>query len=141
MATKKIVPVEQARKEGKPMAANNQEKTTNPVEEKKFTSVTVRDEYGNTYKLQFNSRVVKAMERKGFQLNLDYPNTMIEDLWTGAFQMHHSKITSERIKAIWAVQRNKQDLLGILTALYAQPLQELMNEPEGDGADPTWETD
>lgn len=141
MATKKIVPVEQARKEGKPMAANIKE-TVNPAEEKKFTYVIVKDEYGNPYKLQFNSNVVKAMERKGFKVDLDFPNTMIEELWAGAFQMHHSRITRERLKAIWNFQTKRQELLGILAALYAQPLEELIKEPEGrENDDPTWETD
>lgn len=141
MTARKSVPVKQARKEGKLMAANVQEKKT-PVEERKFTSVTVKDEYGNPYKLQFNSTVVKAMERKGFQINMDFPNTMIDELWTGAFQMHHSRITKERIKAIWEAQTKKQELLGVLAALYAQPLEELLKEPEGrENDDPTWMTD
>ena len=140
MTARKSVPVKQARKEGKPMAANVQ-KVEN-TEEKKFTFVKVKDEYGNVYKLQFNSRVVKAMERKGFQVNMDFPNTMIEDLWAGAFQMNHPRLTADRVKEIWKFQSNKQELLGILVALYVQPLEELLQEPEKkDDAVPTWETD
>lgn len=132
MANKKIVPVDQARKEGKPMAAN---------EEKVINHVAVRDEKGNRYVLEFNSRVVKRMERNGFKIDTDFPNTMIDELFTGAFQMHHKGITPERAREIWKFQTKKDELLGILIKLYMKPLEDLMDEPEGDeNADPTWET-
>ena len=131
MSNNKIVPVEQVRKEGKPMAAT----------EKEFTKVIIRDNDGNKYTLEFNARVVKNMERRGFKIDTDYPRTMIEDLFIGAFQMHHKGMMPERIMSIWAEQSKKDDLLGILTNLYMKPLEELMAEPEGEeNANPTWET-
>ena len=132
MATKKNVPVSPARKEGKPMAAN----------EKDFTKVVISDKEGTKYTLEFNSRVIKNMERRGFQLNTDFPYTMIDDLFLGAFQMHHKGMTPDRAKAIWAQQTKKDELLGVLTKLYMKPLEELMAEPEADGENenPTWET-
>lgn len=133
MANRKSVPASQERKEGKPMAATN---------EKDFTKVIIKDEEGTKYTLEFNARVIKNMERRGFQLNTDYPHTMIEDLFLGAFQMHHKGITPEQAKAIWKAQTKKDELLGILTKLYMKPLEELMAEPEGDeeNENPTWET-
>ena len=133
MANRKSVPASQERKEGKPMAATN---------EKDFTKVIIKDEEGTKYTLEFNARVIKNMERRGFQLNTDYPHTMIEDLFLGAFQMHHKGITPEKAKAIWKAQTKKDELLGILTKLYMKPLEELMAEPEGDEENetPTWET-
>lgn len=132
MANKKIVPVEQARKEGKPMAAN----------EKDFTKVIISDKEGNKYTLEFNSRVVKNMERRGFKIDTDYPRTMIEDLFVGSFQMHHKGMVPEKIMGIWAEQTKKDELLGILTKLYMKPLEDLMAEPEGseENDNPTWET-
>ena len=131
MARRKV-PVEQARKEGKPMAAT----------EKDFTKVVISDKEGTKYTLEFNARVIKNMERRGFQLNTDFPYTMIDDLFLGAFQMHHKGITPEKAKAIWAQQTKKDDLLGVLTKLYMKPLEELMAEPEAEGENetPTWET-
>lgn len=132
MANTKIVPVDQARKEGKPMAAN---------EKKDFTKVVIRDKDGNRYTLEFNARVVKNMERRGFKVDADYPRTMIEDLFVGAFQMHHKGMMADRIMEIWDCQTKKDELLGILTKLYMKPLEELMAEPEGsENEDPTWET-
>lgn len=132
MAKNKIVPVNQVRKEGKPMAAN----------EKEFTKLVIKDKEGNRYELEFNARVVKNMERRGFKIDTDYPVTMIDDLFLGAFQMHHKGITPERAKDIWKFQKGKDELLGILTKLYMKPLEDMMAEDaaeEGDG-NPTWET-
>lgn len=129
--TKKTVPIDSARKEGKPMAAK----------EKEFTKLIVKDKEGNSYTLEFNARVVKNMERRGFKIDTDYPRTMIEDLFVGAFQMHHKGMMPERIMRIWDDQTKKDDLLGVLTKLYMKPLEELMAEPdESENADPTWET-
>ena len=132
MPRKNVVPIDSARKEGKPMAAN----------EKEFTKVIIGDRSGNKYTLEFNARVVKNMERRGFKIDTDYPRTMIEDLFVGAFQMHHKGMLPEKIMDIWAQQTKKDDLLGILTKLYMRPLEELMAEPEGSGEEetPTWET-
>ena len=129
--TKKIVPVDQARKEGKPMAATT---------EKDFSKVIISDKEGNKYTLEFNARVVKNMERNGFQIDTDYPYTMIEKLFTGAFQMHHKGMMPERIMEIWACQGRKDELLGILTKLYMAPLEALMADKEEDNDTPTWET-
>lgn len=132
MANKKIVPVEQARKEGKPMAADN----------KDFTKIIISDKEGTKYTLEFNARVVKTMERKGFKIDTDFPNTMIDELFLGAFQMHHRNIMPDRVRDIWMQQSHKDDLLGVLTKLYLKPIEELMAEPEGEEGDsnPTWET-
>ena len=71
MPRKSNVPASPERKEGKPMAAT----------EKEFTKVIISDKEGSEYTLEFNARVVKNMERRGFQLNTDYPHTMIDDLF------------------------------------------------------------
>lgn len=122
----------QAREEGKPMAANENE----------FTKIVIRDEKDNKYTLEFNARVVKNMERAGFKIDTDYPYTMIEKLFTGAFQMHHKGMMPERIMEIWKYQKKKDDLLGMLTKLYLKPVEDLMDEDKAGEEDenPTWET-
>lgn len=128
----KIVPVERARKGGKQMAAN----------EKEFSKIVIQDTDGREYTLEFNARVVKNMERRGFKIDTDYPNTMIEQLFTGAFQMHHKGMMSDRIMEIWAHQSKKTELLGVLTQLYMKPLEDLMKEDEDEEKNdtPTWKT-
>ena len=130
---KKSVPVSPAKEGGKPMAANDK---------KEFSKVIIGDREGNKYTLEFNARVIKNMERRGFKIDTDYPHTMIEDLFLGAFQKNHKGITPERVKEIWNQQTRKDDLLGVLTKLYMMPLEELMAEPEGadENDNPTWET-
>ena len=132
MPAKKSVPASQARKEGKPMAAT----------EKDFTKVIIKDKEGTKYTLEFNARVVKRMQRNGFKIDTDFPNVMIEELLTGAFQMHHKGMTQEQVMNVWNQQTKKDDLLGILIKLYMKPLEDLMAEPEAEdeNADPTWET-
>ena len=111
------------------------------AEKKDFTHVILTDEKGNKYTLEFNARVVKRMQRNGFKLDLDYPNVMIEELLTGAFQMHHKGMRPDQIMDVWSYQRKKDDLLGILVQLYNKPLEDLMNEKEDtENEDPTWET-
>jgi len=133
MANRKSVPASQARKEGKPMAATT---------EKDFTKVIIADKDGNKYTLEFNARVVKNMERRDFKLDTEHPYTMIDDLFLGAFQMHHKGMMPEKVKEIWKQQRHKDELLGALTKLYMKPLEDLMAEPEGEeeSETPTWET-
>lgn len=132
MPRKKNVPVDPARKEGRPMAAN----------EKEFSKVIISDKDGNKYTLEFNARVVKNMERRGFKIDTDFPHSMIDDLFLGAFQMHHRNIMPEKVREIWKQQTKKDDLLGILTKLYMKPLEDLMAEPDGneENETPTWET-
>lgn len=111
--------------------------------ENNFSKLIIRDKEGIQYTLEFNSRVVKNMERRGFKIDADYPMTMIDDLFLGAFQMHHKGITPERAKDIWKFQKKKDELLGILTKLYMKPLEDMMAEDESeDNGDetPTWET-
>lgn len=133
MPRKNNVPVSPARKEGKPMAAT----------EKEFTKLIIKDENGVKYTLEFNARVVKSMERRGFKIDTDYPLTMVDDLFLGAFQMHHKGMMPEKVKEIWKFQSHKDDLLGILIKLYMKPLEELMADDKDEGGEndnPTWET-
>lgn len=118
------------------MAANE-----NNINEKNFSKITLKDNEGNRYTLEFNARIVKNMERKGFKVDTDVPVTMIEDLFLGALQMHHKGIMPERAKAIWLQQKKKDELLSALVKLYMKPLEDLMAEDETeDNEDPTWET-
>lgn len=108
---------------------------------KEFSRIKVKDEEGREYTLEFNRRVVERMERSGFKLDTDRPNTMITELVQGAFTMHHKGMTPDRVREIWDAQRKKDDLLTALTKLYMKPLNDLMAEPEGEDENPTWETE
>ena len=108
------------------------------VDNKKITKITLRDGEGNSYTLEFNKRTVKAMERNGFKMDTDYPYTMVDDLFRGAFQMHHKGMMRERIEEIWAAQTKKEDLLTALIQIYNAPMEETMSDAEGEDETPTW---
>ena len=108
------------------------------AEDKKITQITLRDKQGNSYTLEFNKRTVKAMERNGFKMDTDYPYTMVDDLFRGAFQMHHKGMMRERIEEIWAAQTKKEDLLTALIQIYNAPMEEMMSDAEGEDETPTW---
>ena len=101
--------------------------------------IILKDNNGNEYKLEFNRKTVAAMEDSGFKMDLDAPNTMIDRLFYGAFQMHHKRIDREFVRKIWDQQRMKSELLTALVKAYQKPLDDLMAEPEGEEeANPTW---
>ena len=94
------------------------------------------------YTLEFSRKTVMAMEDSGFELDLGKPNSMVDRLFYGAFQMHHKKIDREKVRNIWSEQRDKEGLLAELVKLYKAPLDDLMAEPEGaegeENPTPTW---
>lgn len=94
------------------------------------------------YTLEFSRKTVMAMEDSGFELDLAKPNSMVDRLFYGAFQMHHKKIDREKVRNIWSEQRDKEGLLAELVKLYKAPLDDLMAEPEGaegeENPTPTW---
>lgn len=100
--------------------------------------IILTDSNDKEYKLEFNRKTVANMESNGFVLNLDAPNTMIDALFYGAFQMYHKRIDREEVRKIWKEQRGKEKLLTALVKEYQKPLEDLMAEPEGDEENPTW---
>ena len=121
----------------------NEENGVEAKQEEKINALIVRDEYGNPYRLEFTPRQVKAMERKGFKVDFDFPMSCAEDLWIGAFQAHYGgKVTPDQMLKIWKAQNRKADLVVKLVQLYMNPVNEFMADPVGtdENADPTWET-
>lgn len=93
---------------------------------------------GSDYTLEFNRKVVRRMEEGGFVVNTDKPATMITELFRGAFQMHHRKISPDLVEEIWDAQRGKDKLLSELISMYTEPIAALMDEDEGEDENPTW---
>ena len=95
---------------------------------------------GKDYTLEFNRRIVKAMEAAGFKTDADMPATLITELFKGAFQMHHKKLDPGIIEKMWDAQKNKTELLSTLVSMYTEPIAALMDEPDEEDGDenPTW---
>ena len=108
-----------------------------------FNSIVVKDKEGNKYVLRFTRREVERMERNGFKVDVERPNTMIRELFRGAFKAEPASrfVSDQKIDEIWAAQTKKDELLTALTKLYMKPLEDLMAEPEDASEEnPTWET-
>lgn len=94
---------------------------------------------GVDYTLEFNRRIVRRMEEGGFKIDTDKPATMITELFKGAFQMHHRRISPDLAEEIWDAQRDKDGLLTTLVTMYTEPIAALMDEDsEGEDETPTW---
>ena len=93
---------------------------------------------GKDYTLEFNRRVARRMEESGFVVDTEKPVSLITDLFRGAFQMHHRRITPEEIEKIWAAQSHKDDLLAALVQMYTETVSSLMDEEETENENPTW---
>ena len=98
---------------------------------------------GQEYTLEFSRKTVAAMEDSGFVIDLDKPNTMVDRLFYGAFQMHHKRIERDFVRKIWDAQFAKDQLLAEIIRLYREPLDDLMADPklpegeDNEGANPT----
>ena len=93
---------------------------------------------GNEYTLEFNRRTVKRMEESGFVIDTNKPYTMVTELFKGAFQMHHKRISPDLVEEIWDAQKKKDELLAALVGMYTEPITALMDEGDGDDENPTW---
>lgn len=94
---------------------------------------------GTQYTLEFNRDTVKQMERVGFSLDgaASQPVTALLTLFKGAFILHHSRVSQTVIEEIWEDLGNKDSLFEALIALYNEPVEDLMKEPE-DGKKIEW---
>lgn len=93
---------------------------------------------GSEYTLEFNRKTVKRMEENGFVVDTNKPASMITDLFRGAFQMHHRRISPDLVEEIWDAQKGKEKLLAELVSMYTEPIAALMDEDDGDDENPTW---
>lgn len=93
-------------------------------------SMTVCDEYGNKYTLEFTKATIMRMEKAGF--NLDEfdtkPVTMITLLVQGAFQARHANVKTETIDKIYQGLKDKEGFLKKLVEMYAEHSDTLVEE-------------
>lgn len=91
--------------------------------------ITLEDEKGHVYTLEFNRSAVKFAESRGFVLDdvAKYPLTKITDLFYYAFYMHHRGITKEKTDELYKeIGKLPDGFLERLVQLYAVPLNTLM---------------
>lgn len=95
---------------------------------------------GATYTLEFTRDSIKKSENKGLVIAEvgDKPMTMVPLLFHGAFLAHHPKMKQEDSDRIFESLGDKNGMLERLSEMYAEPLNELMHEPEETAGNVTW---
>lgn len=84
------------------------------------------------YTLEFTRKTVAEMERKGFIAAevSEKPMSTLPELFRGAFLARHRYVKPEIIDEIFDKMTNKEDLIGKLAEMYAEPILSLVEEPE-----------
>lgn len=95
---------------------------------------------GVTYTLEFTRKSIKTMESRGFKFSeiSDKPVTMLPALFAGAFLAHHRFVEQDVIEEIFARLKKKEELIGKLSEMYADPLIALMDDPEENEGNLEW---
>lgn len=96
---------------------------------------------GKDYTLEFNRKVIETMERQGFIAGdiSDKPMSTLPTLFAGAFQMHHRGLDKTIIDEMLYKVTNKDAFIEKLSEMYNEPLLTLIDEPEEDEGNITWE--
>lgn len=97
---------------------------------------------GKDYCLEYNRRSVETLERQGFSLK-DIENKPMNELpmlFAGAFLKNHRNVKKDIIDNIFDQIPNKPGLLGKLAEMYNEPLETLLDDPEGSEGKAQWAT-
>lgn len=99
-------------------------------------SITVSDENGKKYTLEFTKNSAIQLERAGFKADQlqSSPVTMITLLTRGAFKAKHPDISDEEADSVYESLENKKVVLEKLAEMYAEHAQKLV-----DGGNVKWE--
>ena len=113
-------------------------------------SVTYKD---TKYTLEYTKRTVQTMESRGFDL-ADITEqkklaTAIPMLWQGAFLAHHNPadktakdpVDRKLADEIYAHMTKKSELISKLSNMYIEQVTSLLDDPEEDEGNATWEED
>lgn len=95
--------------------------------------LTIKDPKGNEYTLEYNRRSIQTLEQRGLNVTeMDSkPATMLPLLIEGAFLMHHSGLAADKIEEIYSTITDKQGFIEALAEMYAEPLEALLEDPQG----------
>lgn len=94
------------------------------------------------YTLEFTRKTVAQMEGNGF-VAADVetkPMTTLPLLFEGAFLAHHRWVKKDVIDEIFDHITNKEDLIGKLAEMYAEPILSLVEDPEESEGNASWTT-
>lgn len=93
-------------------------------------AITLKDENGKEYTLEYSKNSIMHMERQGF--NMDEfdakPVLMATMLVQGAFIKNHSNVKYDKIEKIYKSLSNKEGFLKKLVEMYNEQADELVEE-------------
>lgn len=101
----------------------------------------IKFEYkGIKYTLEFTKRTERMMEANGFNIGLvgEKPQTMIPELFAGAFLCNHRSTKRELIDEIYDQISDKEGLLTKLGEMYNEPLEALMDSQGNLNWEASW---
>lgn len=93
-------------------------------------AITLKDENGKEYTLEYSKNSIIHMERQGFDIN-EYdakPVLMTTLLVQGAFLKNHSSVKYEKIDSIYKSLKDKKTFLQKLVEMYNEQADELVEE-------------
>lgn len=92
--------------------------------------ITVSDEYGNKYTLEYSKNTILAMEKAGFNLDKfeEQPVLMTTLLVQGAFAKNHARTKNETVEKIFNSLKNKEAFLEKLIEMYVEQTDTLVDE-------------
>ena len=98
---------------------------------------------GTQYKLEFNRRAIARMERAGFALEdiSRRPVMTIPELFAGAFIMHQPWLKRAVIDEIYENISDRGRLIERLCEMYNQPIESMVDEPEENEGNASWQED
>lgn len=90
------------------------------------------DKEGIEYLLEYDRRTIMQMEQNGFVADMisEKPMTMIPMLVSGAFLKHCRYVQQRDIDRIYDSIDDKEDFIGCLSAMYAEPIEALLEAPK-----------
>lgn len=97
-------------------------------------TITVSDEYGNKYVLEYSKNTILAMEKAGFTLEKfeEQPVRMTMLLVQGAFAKNHARTKNETIDKIYKSLKDKEGFLTKLVEMYIEQTDALADEGESE---------
>lgn len=93
-------------------------------------AITLKDENGKEYVLEFSKNSIMHMERQGFNID-DFdkkPVLMTTMLVQGAFIKNHPNIKYDKVEKIYSSLKNKEAFLKKLVEMYNEQADELVDE-------------
>ena len=98
---------------------------------------------GDKFTLEYNRMAVKLLENAGFVLDefLTKPMNNIELAFSGAFLKNHKNTPQTTIDAIFNSCKDKSKLMITLQHMIQETYDSLLEEPEGDEGNVSWEVE